>query len=249
MNKEHAADRVKAHCDDGPLRAFFFDLDGTLMATAPDVGAALNEVLGAHDLPLLSPREVEHKISGGTVQLLGPQALHLKRAFLHCYAQRVSGNCNTAFFPDIVPLLRALKERNIICGIVTNKPEYLCRPLLRHHNAESWFDVLVCPEHVSHPKPDPESLLLACHRTGCIPQHAVYAGDHERDMLAGRRAGMLTVAAAYGYVQPDDNPDAWQASFVARQPGDIMRWLHRGHWRLRALMNTSVMKQVDEPDR
>ena len=101
------------------------------------------------------------------------------------------------------------------------KPE----PLLARARLEPPADVLVCPDHVSRTKPDPEPLLLACARLGCTVTEAVYVGDHARDIQAGRNAGMRTIAATYGYLEPDEAVTQWQADYHADSVPAIARIL------------------------
>ncbi|HNC69151.1 MAG TPA: HAD-IA family hydrolase, partial [Pseudomonadales bacterium] len=100
-------------------------------------------------------------------------------------------------------------------GVVTNKPNYLAAPLLAHAPFTPPAAVLICPDHVTRTKPDPEPLLLACTRLGCSANQAIYIGDHARDIEAGRNAGMRTIAASYGYLQPGETVDAWHADYEA----------------------------------
>ena len=99
--------------------------------------------------------------------------------------------------------------------MATNKPRELTLPLLERLAIAPAAASVVCPEDVGRRKPDPESLLRNCRDIGCPPETAVYVGDHARDIEAGRRAGLYTIAAAYGYIEPGDDPGAWGADAVA----------------------------------
>jgi len=91
----------------------------------------------------------------------------------------------------------------------------------------------VCPEHVKHPKPDPQALFLACQQANCPPERSIYIGDHKRDIDAGKQAGMTTIAALYGYINDDDNPADWKADFQAHNVKDIHQWLANQNWAIK----------------
>lgn len=115
-------------------------------------------------------------------------------------------------YPGIENLIAALESRGIAWGIATNKPKAYTSPLLRKLNFQPPPSCVVCPDDVSETKPHPEALFLSCEKIGCTPQQAIYVGDHKRDIEAGIRAGMYTVAACYGYIEDNDNPSEWGAS-------------------------------------
>ena len=118
-------------------------------------------------------------------------------------------------YPGIQELLTTLSERGIGWGIATNKPRAYTEPLLARLALEPAPGSVVCPDDVAERKPHPESLYLNCRQLGCSPANSVYVGDHKRDIEAGRRAGMFTVAATYGYIEAHDDPDQWGASIQA----------------------------------
>ena len=91
---------------------------------------------------------------------------------------------------------------------------------------------LICPENVSEAKPSPEALLLACDQAGCSPEATVYIGDHERDIVAGKRAGMYTITAHYGYITPQEKPFSWQADLDVQQPTELLPWFDDRSWRI-----------------
>jgi N-acetyl-D-muramate 6-phosphate phosphatase len=204
------------------LRAVLFDLDGTLLDTAPDFATVTNRLLAEEGCGPMAGDAVRAAVSGGSRALverafgiseLHPEFGRLRARLLELYAANLM--VDTAPFPGVIGLLAALGERGLIWGVVTNKPEWLAAPLLERAALDPPLRVLVCPEHVTRTKPDPEPLLLACSRLGCEPAEAVYLGDHLRDIEAGRRAGMATIAAGWGYLGPGESVDHWRADHAA----------------------------------
>ena len=118
-------------------------------------------------------------------------------------------------------MLTALEARGIHWGISTNKPRAYTEPLLERIAIQPAPGSVVCPDDVSHRKPHPESLYLNCKQLACSPHEAIYVGDHLRDSEAGRRAGMYTIAAAYGYIEAHDDPASWHANTTAACSTDL----------------------------
>ena len=123
-------------------------------------------------------------------------------------------------YPGIAELLADLGENNIQWGICTNKPSAFAIPLMATINLPA-MGSLVCADQVSSAKPDPEALYLNCKHLNCQPQHAVFVGDHVRDIQAGRNAGMQTIAASYGYIEAHDDAAAWGANVIAASADEI----------------------------
>ena len=204
------------------LEAVVFDLDGTLLDTAPEFIAVVQQLRAEHELPPLPEGDIRATVSDGARAMVA-LALDINEAdeifeskrqrFLEIYAGSLGSA--TAPYAGIVDLLGQLQGAGIAWGISTNKPSYLTDPLV----AAMAFDPppmsIVCPDHVSQPKPDPEPLLLNCQQLDCDPANAIYVGDHLRDIEAGRAAGMYTIAAAYGYIHEHENPESWGADQVA----------------------------------
>jgi phosphoglycolate phosphatase len=214
------------------LRAVLFDLDGTLLDTAPDFFTVTNRLLAEEGRAAMPWPAVRAAVSSGSRALVerafgiteaDPAFARLRARLLELYAANLL--VDTAPFPGTQALLALLAGRGLRWGVVTNKPEWLAAPLLERAQLDPPPDVLVCPDHVSRTKPDPEPLLLACQRLGCAPAEAVYLGDHQRDIEAGRRAGVATIAAAWGYLQPGEHVNAWQADHDAADVAEAQRIL------------------------
>lgn len=211
------------------LEAVLFDLDGTLLDTAPDFHWVINQLLTAHNLPEQSYTELRKQVSSGANAMLksafklpeGHSELpSLNQKMLELYAQHLA--VDSLLFPGIQPLLSTLEENNIPWGIVTNKPERFTTPILSALELNFRSACTICPEHVSKTKPDPESLLLACKQLNTTPQNCIYIGDHLRDIDAGNRASMFTIGALYGYINELDNPRDWQANEYVEHAGQIL---------------------------
>jgi phosphoglycolate phosphatase len=216
----------------GGLRAVLFDLDGTLLDTAPDFATVTNRLLAEHGRPPLPYPRLRSAVSSGSRALVelafgidgaDPAFATLRARLLELYAAHLL--VDTVPFPGMEALLATLGMRGIAWGVVTNKPSWLAEPLLAAAALDPAPAVLVCPDHVSRTKPDPEPLLLACSRIGCTTGEAVYVGDHRRDIEAGRSAGMPTIAVRYGYIDADDSADRWEADHVVDSCAELQRLL------------------------
>lgn len=199
-----------------------FDLDGTLIDTAPDFIRCLNEMRQQHGLPALPADHIRRSVSNGARAMVRvgfglepdhPDYLNKHTAFLDLYEAGVA--VETQLFEGMDVLLQSLEQRGIPWGIVTNKPVRFAEPLVQALGLAERCAALVCPDHVTDRKPHPEALFLACKQIGADPEHAVYVGDHERDIQAGRNARMKTIAVRYGYIEEPETVDLWQADFIA----------------------------------
>jgi len=217
--------------DTGRCSAVLFDLDGTLVDTAPDMVAVLQELQRAHDLEPVAYDVGRAHVSNGALGLLTlgfPDIEHaigseLHTAYLERYALRV---CEAStLFPGLEDLLETLDTAGLPWGVVTNKPAHLTAPLLDRLALAARSACTVSGDTLPQRKPDPAPLLHACELAGMLPQNTVYVGDASRDIQAGQNAGMATVAAAYGYVTPDDDPQRWGADLVAADTAELTQIL------------------------
>ena len=204
------------------LRSVLFDLDGTLLDTAPDFATVMNLLLAENDRGPMAYDAVRRTVSNGARALIrqafgiaeddpGFEALRLR--LLELYDRHLV--VDTVPFPGIIELLEELGRRGIFWGVVTNKPSWLAAPLMARVALRPELGVLVCPDHVARTKPDPEPLLLACRKLGCAVEESIYVGDHRRDIEAGRQAGMSTIAATYGYLDEGELASDWNADYYA----------------------------------
>ena len=203
-----------------------FDLDGTLVDTAPDLVAVLNELLHVSGRVRMPFAIARNEVSNGAIGLLrlgfgefaAPGELdELRARFLELYRKNVC--VKSRLFIDIDTLFS--EDGEYAWGIVTNKPHAFTEPLLAELGIAGRWGTVVSGDRLPQRKPDPAPLLLAARELNVAPAQCVYVGDAPRDIEAGRAAGMKTVAAAFGYIRPHEDPTAWGADFVVRQPHEI----------------------------
>lgn len=206
-----------------------FDLDGTLVDTATDLGLALNiqrQRHGLADLPQEVIRPVASHGSKGLLALgfgLAPehaQFAAMRDEYLELYAQVFTSS--PVLFDGIIELLAAIEDRGLSWGIVTNKPRRFSEPLLEATHLDKRSKCLVCGDDAPRAKPYPDTLLMASEQAGVNPEDCMYIGDAERDVQAGIAAGMRTVVALYGYIAETDKPAEWGADFLIKHPAEVV---------------------------
>ncbi len=210
-------------------RCALFDLDGTLVDTAPDLGYAANQVRIEQDLAPLPLDDYRTSASGGARGLL-KVALDMtpehgdyparKESFLRHYREHLAHD--SQLFPGVADMLARLELSGVRWGIVTNKIGALTRPLVQALGLAPRAVCVVCGDCTANPKPAPDPVLLAAEQAGFAPRDCIYVGDDLRDVQAGRAAGMRTVAAAWGYLGAHPDPTAWNADVVAATPLDLI---------------------------
>jgi N-acetyl-D-muramate 6-phosphate phosphatase len=207
-----------------------FDLDGTLLDTAPDLVAAVNATLLEYGAKPRTLAELRPFVGMGGARMLGAalagtdidmtaRATSLVPRFLGFYARMVG--TNIAWFAGIEDVIAALGKRRIAWGVVTNKPHRLAQLTLHNIAALNDCAVLIGAGVAAHAKPAPHPLRMAARQLGVAPSRTWYVGDDHRDMVAARAAGMAAIAAAWGYIPPDTHIDEWQADAVAHTPTDL----------------------------
>lgn len=210
------------------LKAVLFDLDGTLLDTAADFTRVLNGMLNQHQRPLQHYDAVRRRVSDGAraVVNLGfgidqddPDFAPLLAEFLNRYEAQIA--VETTLFPGMDAQLRRLEARGIQWGIVTNKPSRFTVPLLKALDLDARCGSAICPDHVTHRKPDPEPIYLACRELGVAPAEAVYVGDHRRDIDAGRNAGMATIACTFGYISEGELVEDWHPDYIIHHADEL----------------------------
>jgi len=207
----------------------FFDLDGTLADTAPDLGAALNRLLQEEGRPPLPTSVLRPHVSAGSRGMLAAGFgiapgedgyVELQRRFLDHYAAALC--VGTVLFPGMAELLDALDATRIPWGVVTNKPRRFTEPLLEALGLSHRAAAIVSGDSTPFAKPHPQPLLLACSQAGVAAAASLYVGDDRRDIEAGRAAGMRTVIAAYGYLGDAAELAAWQADATISHPRELL---------------------------
>lgn len=221
--------------------AILFDLDGTLLDTSRDFHIAINKVLQQENKPAIDYATIRRAISFGSKAIIASALVNenlteseanalierLLPSFLEHYAG--TGFQNTFAFPGIDDLLRALEAKNIPWGIVTNKHQVLTDPLLKHTGYFERSHCVVCGDTTPNPKPAPDPLFFACDLLNVDPQECIYIGDAKTDVLAGKAAGMRTIAAGFGFVPDEVKIADWQADAIVQSADEIYPWIQK--WR------------------
>jgi phosphoglycolate phosphatase len=213
--------------------AVLLDLDGTLADTAPDLAAVLNALLARRGRPPLPYAIARNEVSNGAVGLLRAafgetladvELEKLRQEFLQAYIDNVC--IKSIIFNGLEDILNKLDNFGLPWGIVTNKPRAMTEPLLASLGIADRPRCVISGDRLAERKPHPAPLRLAAQELGRSPQRCVYVGDAPRDIQAGRAAGMATIAAAYGYIRPSDNPYGWGADCVIHRPRKLLDALH-----------------------
>ncbi|MGE0483430.1 MAG: phosphoglycolate phosphatase [Gammaproteobacteria bacterium] len=213
-------------------RAVLFDLDGTLLDTAPDLARALNRVLADDGLAPLPFATIRPHVSHGSTALVrlgyayapGSAEFEARRQrLLDAYHAEVA--VESRLFPGMAAVLDTLEARGLAWGIVTNKPGWLTTPLLAALALDRRAACVVSGDTTPRAKPHPDPLLAAAEALGVPAAACLYVGDAERDVIAARAAGMAVLVALYGYLAPGDEPARWGATACIEQVADVLAWL------------------------
>ncbi len=209
-----------------------FDLDGTLIDTAPDMAAALEILCDEEQHVRLPYDEVRPVVSNGSVALvtlafgeeLDTQTLErLKTRYLEIYQQHLA--VHSRLFDEMDELLQQLEKNDIQWGVVTNKPGWLTEPLMESLGLYQRAACIVSSDSTKNRKPHPEPMFYACKLTNAEPEQCIYVGDARRDIEAGQNAGMKTIIAEYGYIGDGENTADWQADHSIQRPSQLLNYL------------------------
>lgn len=211
------------------IDAVFFDLDGTLADTAPDLAAAANRLVVERGRPPVAYEKLRPVASHGARGLLGaafgkqpedPDFPALRDLFLDYYEADIA--VHTRLFDGMPQVLAALEAAGIRWGIVTNKIARFTVPLVAAIGLAPRASAVVSGDTTPYAKPHPAPLLHAAELSGVTPQRCVYVGDDLRDIQAGKAAGMVTITAAYGYCGEGEPPETWGADYLVRHPAELI---------------------------
>ena len=226
------------------IKLVAFDLDGTLLDTAQDFFLAVNTLRERYGIEKADFNEVRSRVSEGANSLasyamsidnnkgleeesiedglsvpsrnLESFRLELLDIYKECSIE------NTSIFKGIDLVLDSLNKQNICWGIVTNKPKFFADDIVEATLGAYKPAFLICPDDTGKRKPSPDGLVLACKTTNTLPEEGIYIGDHSIDIIAGKAAGMKTVAAAYGYVPLEEDASDWKADYIVDSPIKIL---------------------------
>lgn len=222
-----------ASLDQNPkITCVLFDLDGTLLDTAPDMTNALNLLLAEENKAPLSNEACRDYVSHGSVAMINlgfgdeqnPDEFERRRLrFLKLYETYLC--LDTKLFEGMDKVLSFLEENYFPWGIVTNKPAFLTEPLLKELGLYTRASSIVSGDSLPNRKPHPEPLYHAANECQRLATECIYIGDAERDIEAGRRANMRTLIASYGYIDSSQSPVDWKADGVIEHPDEILAWI------------------------
>ena len=214
------------------IKTILFDLDGTLIDTAPDMANALNILLNEEGYDTLSHDIIRPVVSNGSVALVelgfpeldcGDTKERLKKRYLDIYEEKLC--VDSVLFPGMEKLLHEIEKQNMNWGVVTNKPGWLTEPLMLQIGLTERASCIISGDTTNNRKPHPEPMYLACKESNSKPQHCIYIGDAQRDIQAGKNAGMKTVVANYGYIGEWENTRDWGADFEIDNPEDMLKFI------------------------
>jgi 2-phosphoglycolate phosphatase len=212
-------------------QAVLFDLDGTLVDTAPDFYDVVNTLRADEGKTPLPHERIREQVSNGGIALACITfEIEREHPEIQTFRQRVLDRYETEIgkqaqlFTGFSEVLDALEQLNIPWGIVTNKPAKYTQLLLDRMTLNA--ACVVCPEDVNVSKPAPDGLLLAAQQLNVDPNECWYVGDHRRDIEAAHNARMLSIAATFGYIEPTDNPTHWNAHQVIHHASELIPLLN-----------------------
>jgi N-acetyl-D-muramate 6-phosphate phosphatase len=217
---------------DFKLSCVLFDLDGTLVDTAPDLILCLNKALSSHGITSVADDKIKPFISFGAVAMINEslnqsisEALRadILETMLDLYQNNIAEH--TVFFKGMADTLDAIEAQGLKWGVVTNKRERFTNPLMDALRLTDRAACIISGDTTANPKPHVQPMLAACKKAAVKPQECVYIGDASHDITAGKNAHMKTLAALYGYLKPGDTPEAWGADALIESPEQLSTWI------------------------
>lgn len=216
------------------VKTILFDLDGTLLDTAPDLTHALNQLLVRYGKAPTTSQKVRPAISTGALGIIKvgfdldhthPDYPKLRQEFYTEYTKNISKH--TELFPGMADVLDTLRENGMPWGVVTNKHFALAETLMADLNLLEECACLVGGDTTARAKPYPDPLEFACKQLNVTPSECVYVGDAPSDIEAAKQANMQSIAAMYGYIADNAKPEQWAADFYIDKPGEILDWVFK----------------------
>ena len=217
---------------DFKLSCVLFDLDGTLVDTAPDLILCLNKALSSHGFATVDADTIKPFISFGAVAMINEslnqsvsEALQadILETMLNLYQNNIAEH--TVFFKGMSDTLDAIEAQGLKWGVVTNKRERFTNPLMDALKLTDRASCMISGDTTANPKPHVEPMLAACKQAAVKPGECVYIGDASHDIIAGKNAQMKTLAALYGYLKAVDTPETWGADALIESPEQLATWI------------------------
>jgi len=217
---------------DFKLSCVLFDLDGTLVDTAPDLILCLNKALSSHGLATVTADTIKPFISFGAAAMIDESlnrsiSEELRADILETMLDLYQNNIaeHTVFFSGMAGTLDSIEAQGLKWGVVTNKLERFTNPLMDALKLTDRASCIISGDTTANPKPHVEPMLAACKQAAVSPQECVYIGDAIHDITAGKNAKMKTLAALYGYLKPGDTPETWGADALIESPEQLATWI------------------------
>jgi phosphoglycolate phosphatase len=214
------------------LTCVLFDLDGTLVDTSGDILTALRAAIAQHRFPAVPDSQLKPVISFGAVAMIAaavPASVDaatreaLLASYLAYYIEHIA--VHSRLFAGMAETLQSIEARGLKWGVVTNKRHRFTLGLLEALQLRTRAACIVSGDSAAHSKPHPAPMYMACEQAGVNPRECVYIGDAQHDIVAGRAANMRTIAATYGFLQADDQPEHWGADYLAASPQHLNDWI------------------------
>ncbi len=215
------------------LDCVLFDLDGTLVDTAPDLIACLNSALIYHGFNTIAPEKVRPCISHGAVAMIeksetkadSETQAQILETLLNGYQDNILQQ--GGLFEGIEQTLQLIEDKGLKWGVVTNKRSRFTQPLMKALELTERAACIISGDTTNKSKPHPEPMLAACKQAQVKPENCVYIGDAKHDIMAGKAVNMKTLAAVYGYLTCEDKPDDWGADALIESPEQIKQWIEK----------------------
>jgi len=214
------------------IKTVLFDLDGTLVDTAPDLADALNFTLHKNGYSEKSLQQIRPHVSNGSIALVEfgfeidkshPKFEFYREQLLNYYTSNIAHK--SCLFKGFDTVLNNIESRGLNWGIVTNKPSYLTVPLLKQLTLFERAVTIVSSDTLEFRKPHPAPMYYACDEAGSKPNECIFIGDAKRDIEAGKNANIISLVALFGYIGEYDDPHTWGADGYIQQPLNIIEWL------------------------
>jgi len=231
---EPGVETIKIESSNITIKHILLDLDGTLADTAQDLAFTLNKLLQEEGRKRLPFEQIRPAVTNGANALIelgfgdavpADKFKQLTQQFLDIYQNHLTHK--TTLFPGMDELLETIEENGHLWGVVTNKPSWLTDPLMEELGLAQRAACIVSGDTVEYKKPHPQPLLHACEAMGVASAECIYVGDAQRDIEAGQRAGMKTLAALFGYINDGDDPASWGADGMIEHAREILVWQQR----------------------